>query len=482
MTGSADELIEQEQRPSFWMNFLRPAVTIPVTLLVIILAGMLTYRASLFRGIPPIDDVVDRENEGRIEIKGAENAFTYYERAWKQLPETLDDKALGDAVDALEAGGNWSDVTPAAKAELASSELLLEEWKRGTECERGVRVQSADAEPWDLIGVAESRTIARLTVLKSALLIHEGDTAKAWEWLRAFFRFSRHLGNPGPWIERSVGVSIHAMCRKSIVHWAADDVVTASQIENAIRELRVIYRLTARNSVVLKHEYLVCEKWLSQQEFAEKYCRGVGIVPEKLESVSGIYLFLNAEPQLAELLLRHVYANCLSQCDLPRRKRVFAGTRYPLFKPTGSETPSLMNVNALGDALARSKLAQSLGPKIYGLLDMTDRERACQTALELCLTVEIFRRERGKYRGKLEDLVPEFLDEIPRDIYGAGPEERMLMARREAEASETDSDRKDFYSGPGLVIYSRGDNGFDDGGELRRADIGLKIPVDPDHN
>ena len=141
-----------------------------------------------------------------------------------------------------------------------------------------------------------------------------------------------------------------------------------------------------------------------------------------------------------------------------------------------------MNVNALGDALARSKLAQALGPKIYGMLNMTDRERTCQTALELCLTVEMFRRKYGKYPEKLEDLVPEFLDEIPRDLFGAAPNECMLMARREAEASESDSERKDFYSGPGLVIYSRGNNGIDDGGELRRADIGLKIPDIPNRN
>ena len=94
----------------------------------------------------------------------------------------------------------------------------------------------------------------------------------------------------------------------------------------------------------------------------------------------------------------------------------------------------------------------------------------------------MFCRQRGRYPETLEELVPEFIEQIPRDLYGATPDERMLMARQNAEDSESDSERKDFYSGPGLVIYSRGGNGIDDGGELRRADIGLKIPIEPCQN
>ena len=110
---------------------------------------------------------------------------------------------------------------------------------------------------------------------------------------------------------------------------------------------------------------------------------------------------------------------------------------------------------------------------------MTDREQIHQTVLELSLTTELFRRKHGRYPETLAALVPGFIDEIPRDLYGTAPGEKILMARREAEDVETGSEKEDFYSGPGLVIYSRGQNGIDDGGELRRDDIGLKIPVSP---
>ena len=252
--------IPDRSRPWF-MILLRPAVTIPITLLLlIILACLATYRSARFRGIPPIDEVVDRETEGRIDVSDEENAFTYYGQAWERLPETLDDKAAGVAVDVLEAGGNWSDVTPAAKTALTSCEALLDDWKKGTECERGIRLQSADAKWYDVIGVQDSRAISRLVILKSAMLLHEGNTDEAWEWLRALFRFSRHLGNPGSSIERFLGACYHAAGSEILVHWAANDGVTSSQIETVIRELDVIYRLTARNSHVLKRGYLTSAK------------------------------------------------------------------------------------------------------------------------------------------------------------------------------------------------------------------------------
>ena len=76
--------------------------------------------------------------------------------------------------------------------------------------------------------------------------------------------------------------------------------------------------------------------------------------------------------------------------------------------------------------------------------------------------------------------MPEFLAEIPRDLYGTTSDECMLMTRRKDSDVEDELEEKDFYSGPGLVIYSRGENGIDDGGEIRRADIGLKIPIKAD--
>jgi hypothetical protein len=135
-----------------------------------------------------------------------------------------------------------------------------------------------------------------------------------------------------------------------------------------------------------------------------------------------------------------------------------------------------MDVNTLHAALTRSGLARLLAPT-GGLVETADREQARQTALELCLTVELVRRKRGSYPESLDDLGPDLMAEVPSDLYGSTPAERMLMLRREASASEDEPEEEQADSGPALIIYSRGVNGLDDGGELPADDTGLRISI-----
>ena len=98
------------------MFVLRPAILIPTTLAVLFAGAALAYRSSRLAGIPPIDEIVDRETEGRIDIESDQNAFTCYERAFDLIPATLDEKAIRKAVDALGTGEvEWDTVSPAAK-------------------------------------------------------------------------------------------------------------------------------------------------------------------------------------------------------------------------------------------------------------------------------------------------------------------------------------------------------------------------------
>jgi hypothetical protein len=63
------------------------------------------------------------------------------------------------------------------------------------------------------------------------------------------------------------------------------------------------------------------------------------------------------------------------------------------------------------------------------------------------LAVERFRRRHGRWPERLEDLVPDYLDRVPADPYDGAP----LRLRKLAD---------------GLVIYSVGANGQDDGGDV----------------
>ncbi|MDA0587502.1 MAG: hypothetical protein O2820_09495 [Planctomycetota bacterium] len=468
--SKAESTLKPRSRFGF---LLRLWCLILVTVLTILVAALLGYRSSRLAGIPPIDEVVDRETEGRFPIEPDENAFTIYGGILKELDSSTSrviSPDLGDACDALESGG-WVAAAPLAQVRLDECEAMLIEWKRGTDRTRGVRVQPADMEPFDFPHIYSCREIARLALLKSARCLHDGQPKESWLWLRALLRFSRHLGNPGMEIDRLVGTSTHAMASVQLIVWAAHPDVTANHLAVALNELREIYGMTSANSLIWKTEYLHEMKILSNPEWVEAISDYSGPVLDG-------YLFLNAEPDLCRVLLRHVYANQLTQIDLPRYERTMTANQQ-LFLTTRKETPPLMDASPLEETLNRSQLAQYSLPNLRFFLDATDRERARQTAMELGLCVELFRRKHGKYPETLQELVPQFLAEVPRDLFGVGPAERMLMTRRDIEEPAEEGDKNVTpQTRPWLIIYSRGRNAIDNGGHVESIeDVGIRIPL-----
>jgi hypothetical protein len=468
----ADATLKQRSR---FAILLRPWIMIPVTVLTVLVAIPLGYRSSRLTSVPPIDDIVDRETEGQIDIEPAENAFTYYERALRDLPAEPERSALWNAVDALPTGG-WKAVAPVAEPLLDDCEELLAEWRRGTECEWGVRIQPADMEYIDLPEVQTTRTMAWLAILASARSLHEGDAKESWEWLRSLLRYSRHISASGALLDRTVGHAYFAYAAEELTRWASHPGVTVELLKDALVDLRQINRMLPPLSVNLKTEYLVAMKTLDSPAAVREFFRDSSLPQFKREGLQlEGYLFLNAEPQLSRMLVRHSFANLLSQCDLPRRERTLAGSRF--FRPTGTERPPLLDPAILEPAVMASPLGQYFVAKIF-YAGSEDRAQARQTILELCLCVELFRRAHGGYPRSLDELVPEFLDEVPLDLFGA-PTDRLRLIRRDVEVWTRLPDGKmDTVVRPGIVIYSRGPDGTDNNGPASQVDdVGIKIVI-----
>jgi hypothetical protein len=91
------------------------------------------------------------------------------------------------------------------------------------------------------------------------------------------------------------------------------------------------------------------------------------------------------------------------------------------------------------------------------------RTQAALACTTVALAAERFRRDRGLWPGSLAELVPAYLGAMPRDPFDGLP----LRFRRTAD---------------GLVIYSIGPDGTDDGGNLTRTlppangtDLGIRL-------
>lgn len=458
------------------MILFRPLVLIPVTLVLLAVLAPLIYRSTRFTGIPDLKEIVTKD-EVRAQVDDQENAFSFYKSAVTMLPATKLDVSVGTL--AVTEGRSWDVVPQAVREYLPTTNEAMAEWRLGTECDQGVYVDVASADFTALIPVTqEMRQFGRLAVLRALKSLDEGDTEEAWKWLRAMMRSSRHTGQHGFIIERLVGVALHRMAAETMALWATHENVTEADLQKALQELREIDKLTASNSTSLKTEYISGTNSISRPETLNglvNYDRGIP------DGVAGAYLFVNGEPQLSRILYRHVFANYLSQCDLPRYERAHTGSHLDLYTPTGKESPQLMDPTDLEAGVMRSILARSLIPAVSNCVTAFDQERARQQALELALQVEIYRRRNGEYPAKLTDLVPEFISEVPRDVMGTDPSERMMMLKRDFR-SQAEAEGKPLAEqelpAEGLIIYSRGRKGGDDRGAIEEGhDVGVRIPI-----
>lgn len=452
---------------------LRPAVAIPIAIMVLIFAAPIVYRSTQFYGIPPISPIVAPEIDGRVVLPANENAFMFYRRASAMLPAVPGSIDDGAGVTAIDRGEDWSVVPSDVRDRLEKCQPALATWKLGTELDDGHYLDVADFDYSTLLSDVQTlRRLSNLAALHMLRSLSEGKTDKAWAWLRAALRSSRHAGKHGVAVERLVGISIHHQTARAIVHWAAQNEVSIEQLSEALADVREIYRLTTATSATMKAEAILAANTLEDRHKSSLLLPKSSGIPQGLMRA---YMFVKGDPELGRELTRHVFANYLSQCELRPSDRVLAIARLGLYRPTGKEVPPLMDPARLSAAVMNSPIVWHLVAAQGQIVMACDLERSLQTSLELCILFEMYRREHGGYPESIKALVPEFVAEVPRDWLGASPSEKMLLATGKNEIT-SDAPNASVVGRPCLIIYGRGRVAGDGGGDLRYDnDVGLRI-------
>jgi hypothetical protein len=256
------------------------------------------------------------------------------------------------------------------------------------------------------------------------------------------------------------------------VHWASQDEISSEQLVEALEDVRDIYRLTSPTSTTMKAEAIVAANTLEDPHKSSLLLPKSSGIPQGLMRA---YMFVKGDPELGRELIKQVFANYLSQCDLRPGDRVLAIARLGLYRPAGKEVPLLMDPARLSDAVMNSPIVWHLVAAQSQIVMACDLERSRQAALELCIFCEIYRREYGDYPDSFNALVPEFVAEVPRDWLGTSPSEKMLLASGKKELASDDPNDPAVVR-PCLIIYGRGRVAGDGGGDLRYDnDVGLRI-------
>lgn len=441
----------------------RPKVGIPLAVALLLIAAPFAYRASRLAGLPDPGHPFDVEAFGTVEISEEENAFIEYEKAAGLLVDFAGDSKELDR--ALAEG--WPATTVPVRQWLEDNRQALQVWKRGTAKPDALYHQPKAVDPSTLLSTIEAlREYIRLATLEGSRLAHAGRSERAWEWLRASFRATRHCGRHSGAIQRLIGNATHEMVASAIARWAADPRVNADQLQRALLQVQADYELTQPLSTMIKAEYLTAMNGYDELERSGPSALS-GISGSRSGFMNWIVFWLQNEPELSRRLDRQIAFNRLSQVDRPRPEQLpLVSHRLLLFERNQvlKNNPNLLPAEQIEQCLDRAHLSwlpsmALVGRANYGRIEsVLLAERARQSALEITLAAQWHDREHGRFPNDAEQLVDEYLPEIPTDPFS--PVGEPMHYRRD---------------GDGAVVWSVGENTVDDGGNVENADTGFRI-------
>jgi hypothetical protein len=176
-------------------------------------------------------------------------------------------------------------------------------------------------------------------------------------------------------------------------------------------------------------------------------------------------MYFVGEPELSHRMIRVYFRNQLEFCDRPHFERPdTVGTIEVFDDPQGFQLgeDDTWNAAEFEAAMNRAMLAQLLLPATAAVNRAFDREDARYRTLLVVLAGQAFRRDHDRFPSTLDELVPDYLDEIPIDNYDGLP----LKYR---------------YDPSGPVVYSVFENLTDDGGiewNMENLPVGKRDPDD----
>ncbi|MCC7424996.1 MAG: hypothetical protein IT428_32390 [Planctomycetaceae bacterium] len=469
MTAERHSLSDNDapRQRSLLATLLQPKVGIPLLIVVALFAAPFIYRETRVADIPDIGPPFDLEADGFIELEREDNAVFDYRTArvaLRELPGTDN-----DAYDAVRSKG-WSEATDSLKAWAESNRAALEAWKGATRKDEFLLHQPRDLNINSLLEeVQHLRSFARAAAVEAARLESEGKFDEAWSLHESVFRSSRHSGSHGCLVERLVGMALHAMAVQDILKWANDPRVTEEQLTTALEIVTELGARTAPLSTALKAEYFSLMNTISQYDPAPT----VSGLSGGDASLMRVTMFLQHEPLLSRLILQQIWANLLEHIDKPVADRppILQGQFGILFDDPATGRPIEPNhlpPEALERFAQRSVLVNLLLPAISQCVIAADRERARQATLIAALAAQVYRRRTGQFPERFEAVVESgILKAVPVDPFSKAREP--LHYRRDKE---------------GVTIWSVGDDGADNGGDVREMtgrsrtpDIGYVIPM-----
>lgn len=409
--------------------------------------GLWIWRIRDVSDIPDIGDPFDVAAAQRpLIVTESDNAFVAYEAAESKLgkpPEQLQRAEL-DAV-------LWARMNAEVRSFLEQNRPALDLWRSGTDrpnslyCQPGTAAFMTSRRPiWDLW------PLCKMALLEADRLEVDGKPSAAWPWYKGVLRCSRHIGQHGWIMERSLGAYLHEEVSHRIAKWAASPRLDAPLLRQALDQTLAADALTEPFSEMLRYSYLLYRRDLTENltlidSFAGHWPPPGGpswldhlslaISPSCYHRYQEFHVKACNDLERSRRVLQILFANWLPQADRAASRRAPVAIESPTIvyevDPSAPPSARALPPDALAKALEHTILARYSvrgntpeqegksflhSKKLWEGDGDLAREQRRRAALIIRLAVELFRREEGRAPAQVGELIGRGLASLPEGI------------------------------------------------------------------
>jgi len=403
-----------------WKTILRPIVLIPLLCLLVLLIAPCAFRAMCITRMPLVEEPFDPVPLLEFELPHAENAFTHYKAAMALIPSP--DPVAQEALEKVMEHG-WEMSTPELEQFLKDNEVAVVDFRRGAKLSRSLSspLATRDAITPLTMQVKMMRHPPRVAVAIACRHMTRGEYEEAWKLLHDVFRASGHASQYSDLTARLTDQVVFSEAAWQLQQWAAGDSVTAEDLRTARQQFQEAWKLHPPYSESLKVQYVTLLNTFDQMAnmfmFAESgeqwlYFR-----------MCTSLLWVMGEPELNERALRFWLQNHLPFVDKEPWERPPMDSHELFFDAPSALTVSgaVIPVEEAAKTLQASPTISSLLPNFVNVMKAHDRQLARYRVCVCVLAAQEYRRDHGNFPATLTDLVPKYLDRIPRDPYEDSP-------------------------------------------------------------
>lgn len=444
-------------RVLLWL--VQPKIGIPLAILVLCVVGPFAYRGMRLSQIPappePFDIAAFKADIVPEEMNGAKLLIAASKRL-RPVPRSEFENGNYDAF----LNGGWNAASPKLQQWVLDNRDVLDMWRQLALMPDVQVFKPGEADYFTLLSHSqEARRITHLLIGEATRCRFVDQPAAAGELLVDGLRVADHLARHGWLMEYLIRDSIYQDIGDAMLDWAIDPAVSPEDLRKLVDQ--GMPTLTQRMTVErhLKFDYLMLRHFTDDWSWSDRYdLISSGRLRKTTSFDNALFRlqYFQGEPENAAKVAGHLYGRNVEEVSRPRheRSKLFRRGRVLVFEPTRGRARSTLTASQIADLCGLSPLSAYVMSWNDGALIYNDQSLARIELLRVAMALEQYRRRSGRYPDRLEELVPQFISQIPDDDF-----------------SDVKTPLKYARDGESAKVWSVGPNGVDDGGDVTRPRV-----------